>query len=111
MPTYVTLANVNEQEFQNAQELAAIWGEIRNAIEELGGELHESYALLGNHDFQFTFGVPDGDAAVQVAMAVESHGLDTETMRAIQSTVWANSSTTSSDGASSHSLRGRPEYC
>ena len=83
VPTYIALADVSEKQFQNAQELTAIWGEIRNAIERRDGELVESYALLGDYDFQFTFEVPDSDAAMQVALAIESHGLDTETMQAV----------------------------
>lgn len=60
-----------------------IWGEIREDIDRLGGDLIESYALLGEYDYQLTVDVPEGDTAVQIAMAIERHGLDTTTMRAI----------------------------
>lgn len=83
MATYTILADVNEDEFQNPQELVAIWGEIREDIERLGGELLHSYALVGGYDFQLTFEVDDEDAAIQIAIAVERHGLDTHTMRAL----------------------------
>lgn len=36
MSTYVALADVNESEFQNVQELAAIWGDVRADVEDLG---------------------------------------------------------------------------
>jgi len=83
MATYTILADVNESEFQNPQELVTIWGDIRKDIKEIGGELVSSYALIGGYDFQLTFEVNDEDAAVQIAMAVERHGLDTHTMRAV----------------------------
>ncbi|UPV75560.1 GYD domain-containing protein [Halorussus limi] len=83
MVTYTVLADVNEQEFQNPQELVTVWGEIRADIERLGGELRESYALIGDYDFQLTFEVEEEDAAIQIAMAIERHGLDTKTMRAM----------------------------
>jgi uncharacterized protein with GYD domain len=83
MATYTVLADVNEDEFQNPQELVTIWGAIREDIEKLGGQLVDSYALVGGYDFQLTFEVEDEDAAIQIAMAIERHGLDTETMRAL----------------------------
>ena len=83
MSTYTILGDVNEQEFQNPQELVTIWGDIRNDVERLGGELLDSYALVGGHDYQITFEVEEEDAAIQISMAIERHGLDTTTMRAI----------------------------
>jgi len=83
MATYTVLADVNEGEFQNPQELVSIWGAIREDIERLGGDLGESHALVGRYDFQLTFEVDDDDAAMQIALAIERHGLDTETMRAV----------------------------
>jgi len=83
MPTYTVLADANEAQFQNPQELVSIWGDVREDIERLGGELGESYALVGAYDFQLTFEVPDEEAALQIAIAIEGHGLDTETMRAV----------------------------
>jgi uncharacterized protein with GYD domain len=83
MSTYTVLADVNEREFQNAQELVTIWGDIREDVERLGGELVDSYALVGGYDFLVTFEVDDEDAALQIAVAIERYGLDTETMRAV----------------------------
>lgn len=83
MGTFTILADVNEQEFQNPQELVTVWGDIRADIERLGGEVLDSYALVGSYDFQLTFEVDDDETAIQISMAVERHGLDTETMRAL----------------------------
>ena len=82
MPCYVVLADVNENEFQNPQELAAIWGSIRTDIEELDGELLDSYAILGGYDFLVLFEADNEESAVQIVMGIERHGLDTETMQA-----------------------------
>ncbi|WP_458188179.1 GYD domain-containing protein [Haladaptatus sp. NG-WS-4] len=83
MTTYTLLADVNEQQFQNPQELGVIWGEISDDIEAFGGTLLDSYILVGNYDFQITFEADDEDAVAQIAMAIQRHGLDTRAMRAI----------------------------
>lgn len=83
MSTYLVLANVNEEEFQNPQELVSIWGDIREDIDRLGGELRDSYALLGEYDFKLTFEAESEDVAMQISMAIERHGLDTRTHHAI----------------------------
>jgi len=84
MPTYITQVDVNEDQFQNAQELVSIWGAIREDIQELGGEVHETYAVLGGYDFHITFSVDSNEAAFQVTQVIERHGLDTETMEALE---------------------------
>jgi len=76
---YVLLADVNEDEFQNAQELASVWGEIRTDIEQQGGDLMDAYALIGSHDFLLLVDVDDPEAALRIAIAVERHGIDTTT--------------------------------
>jgi uncharacterized protein with GYD domain len=83
MPTYLCQIDVNEDEYQNPQELVAIWGTIREDIEDLGGEISATYAVLGDYDFHIIFDVPDGETAFQVTQLIERHGLDTTTMRAL----------------------------
>jgi uncharacterized protein with GYD domain len=83
MPTYITQVDVNEDQFQNAQELVSIWGAIRDDIEDLGGELDETYAILGDYDFHVMFTVDSNEAAFQVTQVIERHGLDTKTMEAL----------------------------
>jgi uncharacterized protein with GYD domain len=83
MTHYVVLADVNEQEFQNAQDFVTVWGNVRDDIREIGGELIDTYALLGGYDFLVTFDVPDEQLAMEIALAIERHGLDTETMQAM----------------------------
>lgn len=83
MPTYITQVDVNEDQFQNAQELVSIWGAIRDDIEDLGGELDETYAILGDYDFHVMFTVDSNEEAFQVTQVIERHGLDTKTMEAL----------------------------
>lgn len=79
MVTYTTLADVSDDNLQNVQEWTKTWGKIRHEIEEFGGEVVDAYAVLGDHDFQFTFEAPDEEAAMKIAIAVERYGLDTQT--------------------------------
>jgi uncharacterized protein with GYD domain len=83
MPTYLSQIDVNEDEYQNPQELVAIWRTIREDIDDLGGEISATYAVLGDYDFHIVFDVPDGETAFQVTQLIERHGLDTTTMRAL----------------------------
>lgn len=83
MPTYLSQVDVNEDEYQNPQELVAVWGTISEEIEHLGGEITATYAVLGSYDFHIVFDVPDGETAFQVTQHIERHGLDTTTMRAL----------------------------
>lgn len=83
MPTYISKVDVNEGEFQNPQEAVAVWGDIRDDVEGLGGEISETYTVLGDYDFHIIFEVDNAATAFQVTQAIERHGLDTRTMRAL----------------------------
>lgn len=83
MPTYIVQIDVNEDEYQNPQELVTVWGAIREDIEHLGGEIESTYAVLGSFDFHLVFTVPDGETAFQATQAIERHGLDTTSMRVL----------------------------
>lgn len=47
MPTYITHVDVNENQFQIPQELISVWGTIREDVDHLGGEIIDTYAVLG----------------------------------------------------------------
>lgn len=79
----MALVDVVDAEVQNAQELASIWGELRNEIGERGGELRDAYAILGEHDYLLIFDAPDRDVALQISLVVERRGLDMQTMELI----------------------------
>lgn len=79
MAMYASHVTVDDREFQNVQELASIWGEIRQELEAHDVELVDTYAVLGGYDFLVLFEAPDRDAVFQAAITVQSHGLDLET--------------------------------
>lgn len=83
MATHISLIDVDEQAFQNPQELVSAWGSIREDIDDLGGEVIDTYAVLGTHDFVFIYETADEDDAYRIAMAIERYGLRSETLRAI----------------------------
>jgi len=79
MAKYTILADVVDSDLQNVHEWATTWGEIKNEIDRFGGEILGGYAILGEHDFQFTYEADDEEAAIKIAMAIERYGLDTQT--------------------------------
>lgn len=83
MPTYITRIDVNEEQFQNPQELVAVWRKINEDIEELGGEVLDTHAVLGDYDFHVRFTVDSGETAFQATQVIERHGLDTKTSEAL----------------------------
>jgi len=83
MATYIAHVDVNEDQFQNPQELVSIWGTIREEVERVGGEVVDTYAILGDYDFHVAFTVDNSEMAFQVTQVIESQGLDTKTMEAL----------------------------
>lgn len=83
MQTYLCQIDVNEEAIQNPQDLVSIWGDIDRDIDELGGELIDTYAVLGDYDFLVVFEVPEPATAFQVSQVIERHGLDTATSQAL----------------------------
>lgn len=83
MNTYMALVNVEGSQVQNAQELATVWGEVRTDITNVGGELIDAYAILGEHDFLVLFEANDEREAMQISIGIERYGLDTQTMEII----------------------------
>lgn len=82
MAKYVALVDIRTS-VQNAQELVSTWGDIRLEFEEFGVELDGSFAVLGEYDFLLIFEAPDRDTAFKAGLAVESHGMDIQTMEII----------------------------
>ena len=82
MATYVSLIDV-QHDFQNLQELAVIWGEAESEMQNLDAELIDSYAMLGEFDFLVLFEAPNRDAAFQMALTLQGHGLDMQTMEIV----------------------------
>lgn len=83
MPTYISEVDVHEADAQNPQELVSVWGAIREEIRDLGGEVLDSHAVLGEYDFLILYDVEDRETAFQVTQVIERHGFDTQTMEAL----------------------------
>lgn len=81
--TFVTLGTIDEGVVQNAQELASIVGDVRSDVEALGGDVRETYCLLGQYDYVLVYDAPSEGVAVQIAITLEEYGLDVETMQAV----------------------------
>jgi uncharacterized protein with GYD domain len=83
MATYISLVRLRDRNINNVQELATVWGELKVETEEFDATLEDTYAILGDYDFVVVFDAAGRDEAFRVALAMERHGLDMQTMEAI----------------------------
>ncbi|MCT9095759.1 GYD domain-containing protein [Haloarchaeobius sp. HME9146] len=83
MGMYTSLVRVRDRDINNVQELASLWGEIHTEVEEYDATLEDTYAVLGDYDFIVIFDADGRDEAFKVALAMERHGLDMQTMEVI----------------------------
>jgi uncharacterized protein with GYD domain len=82
--TFVAHVTLQEEQAQNVQEFMSVFGAIQNDLEDLGCELQDTYALLGQHDFLFVYDAPSEAEAVQASVTMERRGLDVETSTAFR---------------------------
>ncbi|ODR79275.1 gyd domain protein [Haladaptatus sp. W1] len=82
MSTYASLVTV-ERDYQNVQELASIWGDVRSELETHSATLESTYAILGEYDFLLVIDAEDRDAAYRASLCIERYGLDMQTMEII----------------------------
>lgn len=83
MPTYVAIAEVEVGEFQNVQELASIWGDVRTDLEERDVFLEDAYVLLGDKDVLMILDAPSRESALEASIAAERYGISLQTMEAM----------------------------
>jgi uncharacterized protein with GYD domain len=83
MQTWIALVDVNENQIQNVQELASVWGDVRADIDEHEGQLQDAYALLGSRDYLVVFEAERREDAFKTSVGMERYGLDVETMAGI----------------------------
>lgn len=83
MPTYVAVAEVEVGEFQNAQELASIWGDVQTDLEARDVILEDAYVLLGDKDVLMILDAPSRQDALEASIAAERYGMSMETMEAM----------------------------
>ncbi len=82
MAEYLVQVTIDDH-VQNAQELAGLWGDLHEKLEEFDTEVVRSYAVLGDVDFVLIIDAPDRDAAAQAAITIGSYGFSTETKELI----------------------------
>ncbi|MFC6733297.1 GYD domain-containing protein [Haladaptatus sp. DYSN1] len=83
MPTWVSLVDVIDKDYQNMQELASSWGEIYRETETSPIEIETTLALLGDYDFLCIYEAPDRASAFDLAMIARRHGLSLQTMEGV----------------------------
>jgi len=83
MPTYVAVAEVEVGEFQNAQELTSIWGDVRTDLEERDVILEDAYVLLGDKDVMMVLDAETREDVLEASIAAERYGMSMETMEAM----------------------------
>jgi uncharacterized protein with GYD domain len=77
---YALLAQLQTTEIQNPLELASMWGKITNECEEIGADVEDSYAVLGQFDFLIILDAPSRGNVLKAALIMERYGLDVQTM-------------------------------
>ncbi|MFB6121239.1 MAG: GYD domain-containing protein [Halobacteriaceae archaeon] len=80
--TFISLLRLDEPNVQNVQELADAWGTIRRELDEVGVDVQEAFAALGEVDFVVIYEAPNGDAAFQADVVMERHGFNVQTLEA-----------------------------
>lgn len=87
--TYVALVDTTAATVQNVQEMASVWGEIRQEFEDVGATVHDAYAVRGRIDFLVIFEAPASATAFQADVILERHGLSVETMELLDTSSFA----------------------
>ncbi|MXR21246.1 GYD domain-containing protein [Halobacterium bonnevillei] len=83
MPTYAAFANVETGEYQNVQELASIWGDLRQDLETRNCDLLDAYILLGERDVLLLLEADSHDSALAASIAAQRYGIEMQTMEAL----------------------------
>lgn len=83
MPTYASFVDLENRDVQNAQELASVWGEVGNELEEFGATILDAYAMLGEYDFLVIYEAPDHEGAFKSSLTLGRHGLACQTVEVV----------------------------
>ncbi|PSP87635.1 gyd domain protein [Halobacteriales archaeon QS_4_66_20] len=86
---YAILAQLQEAELQNPHDMASMWGTITNECGEIGVEILDSYAVLGQYDFLVIADTQSRGQVLQAALIMERYGLDVQTMEIVSTDEFA----------------------
>ncbi len=83
MATYIMLTHWTEQGIRDIKTLGARVDAFRQLVRNMGGEMKEIYALMGQYDIVAIVEAPNDEAMAKMVLSVGSVGnVKTETLRA-----------------------------
>lgn len=83
MPTYITLWDYTQQGIESIEESPTRLDQATELVESVGGELHDFYLTMGEHDLVTVTEFPDDDAAAKALLRITQSGnVSSETMKA-----------------------------
>ncbi len=90
MATYVTLINWTDQGIKNFKDTTHRAQDFTNAVENVGGQVHELLWTVGDYDIVCVVDFPNDEAATASLLQVGAMGnIRTKTMRAFNATQMA----------------------
>lgn len=81
---FVALIDIDDPNVQNMQDIASVWGDIRQEFEAVDATIEDAYAALGQFDFVVMFEGPSTETAFKADVILERHGLSVQTMEVIE---------------------------
>lgn len=88
--TFAALIKIGSATTQNVQEVASIWGDIKQDFDDTDADIEESYAVLGEFDFLVIFEGPSSEAAFQADVVFDRYGLEVQTMELTETSAFAD---------------------
>lgn len=83
MATYVVLMNLTDSGAKHVDEIPQGIEQAHKAIEEMGGQVHGCYTLMGEYDFLGVYELPGDEAALTYALSMSTSGfVRTQTYKA-----------------------------
>ena len=83
MPTYITLWDYTQDGVENIEESPERLDHAVEIMASVGGELHDFYLTMGEHDIVTVAEFPDDDAAAKALLRIAQSGaVSSETMKA-----------------------------
>lgn len=83
MPTFISLIRLTQQGIEDIRQSPARLDAARKIFKAMGGDLKQSYMVMGQYDLVVIGEAPDDETAAKLSLAIGSKGsIRTETMRA-----------------------------
>ena len=83
MPTFISLIHLTQQGVENIKQSPARLEAAKKAFKEMGGQIKQSFMVMGQYDMVLIGEAPDDETAAKLSLVVGSKGsVRVETMRA-----------------------------